>query len=111
MVDSRRTGFNGRRAFYVDEAQALAEADSIARDKQNHGAMAFMELSTEQRKDAGEAIGILSEFNTSLVDSARYYAAYLRAKRGTSPLEMWRIVSTNTSKRNEPIRSKARFQS
>jgi integrase len=81
MVDSRRTGFNGRRAFYVDEAQALVEADSIARDKQNHGAMAFMELSVEQRKDAGEAIGILSEFNKSLVDSARYYAAYLRAKR------------------------------
>jgi len=81
MVDGRRTGFNGRRAFYVDEAEALAEADSIARDKQNHGAMAFIELSAEQRKDAGEAIGILSEFKACLVDSAIYYAAHLRAKR------------------------------
>jgi integrase len=81
MVDSRKAGFNGRRTFYGDEARALAEADSIARDKENHGAMAFVELGPEQRKDAGEAIGILSEFDASLVDAARYYAAYLRAKK------------------------------
>jgi hypothetical protein len=81
MVDSRKTGFNGRRTFYGDEAEALAEADSIARDKENHGAMAFVELGAEHRKDAGEAIGILSEFNASLVDAARYSAAYLCIKQ------------------------------
>jgi integrase len=80
MVDSRKAGFNGRRTFYGDEAEALAQADSIARDKENYGALAFMELDPEQRKDAGEAIGILAEFGASLVDAARHYAGYLRAK-------------------------------
>jgi hypothetical protein len=81
MVDSRKAGFNGRRTFHCDEAEALAEADSIERDKENHGAMAFVELGPGQRKDAGEAIGILSEFDASLVDAARFYAAYLLAKQ------------------------------
>jgi len=81
MVDSRKTGFNGRRTFYATEVEALAEAEQIARDKENHGAFAFMELDAEQRKDAGEAIGILAEFDrTSLVDAARHYADYLRVK-------------------------------
>jgi integrase len=43
--------------------------------------MAFVELSAEQRRDAGEAIGILAEFDASLVDAARYFAVHLRAKR------------------------------
>jgi integrase len=80
MVDSRKTGFNGRRTFFGTEAEALAEAEQIARDKENHGALAFVELDAEQRKDAGEAIGILAEFEASLVDAARHYADVLRAK-------------------------------
>jgi hypothetical protein len=80
MVDSRKTGFNGRRTFFGTEAEALAEAEQIARDKENHGALAFVELGASQRKDAAEAIGILAEFDASLVNAARHYAAVLRAK-------------------------------
>jgi hypothetical protein len=72
MVDSRKASFNGRRTFYSTEAEALAEAEQIARDKENHSALAFVELGSEQRKDAGEAIGILAEFDASLVDAARF---------------------------------------
>ena len=87
----------------------MAEADSISRDKENHGAMAFVELGPEQRKDAGEAIGILSEFDPSLVDAARYYAAYLRAKQKNESAR--NVEDCINSKQNVPIRNEVIFQS
>ena len=56
-VDSRKTGFaKGGRQFWHSEAEALACAEQIARQKENEGASSFAELSPPQRRDAAEAL-------------------------------------------------------
>src|SRR5215472_2769417 len=72
MVDSRRVGFaQGGRTFFETAAEALAEAETLAREWHNEGANAFIELSAAERKDASKALAILAEAgyrSVSLID-------------------------------------------
>src|SRR5271166_1308405 len=73
VVDSRKTGFAaGRREFWDSEAEALASAELIARQKDNEGASSFAELEPAQRRDAAEALALLNDSGT-LLDAARVF--------------------------------------
>jgi integrase len=82
MVDSRRTGFaQGGRTFFSSEAEAIATAEQIARIRENEGAAGFAELSPSERRDASEALAILSGFDATLVDCARHFTGWLISER------------------------------
>jgi integrase len=69
-VDSRKTGFpTGRREFWNTEAEALASAEGIAKQKDAQGAASFAELGPAERRDAAEALAHLNGAG-SLLDAA-----------------------------------------
>jgi site-specific recombinase XerC len=80
-VDSRKTGFPaGRREFWNTPAEALANAEEIARIKDNEGTSSFLELSPGQRRDAAEALAHL-DGNGSLLDAAMLFMRDLHRQR------------------------------
>lgn len=67
IVDARP---EGRREVWRTEAEALASAEAIERQKNNQGALSFAELSSSERRDAAEALALLDGEGT-LLDAAR----------------------------------------
>jgi integrase len=81
-VDSRKTGFaKGGRQFWHSEAEALACAEQIARQKENEGASSFAELSPPQRRDAAEALAHLDGAGTLLDASIAFMRERERRER------------------------------
>jgi integrase len=90
MVDSRRTGFpHSKRSFFATVEEAIRTAETLEIELLNHGRTAFGELSAIGRKDALQAIQIMSEFpDATLVDAAQAYvkAAHAALEAASSPL-------------------------
>jgi integrase len=82
LVDSRKTGFaSGKREFWETEAEALASAEQIARQKNNEATLSFAELAPAQRRDAVEALALLDGTGATLLDAARTYIQELERER------------------------------
>jgi integrase len=91
MVDARKAGFpKGRRSFYETAEGAIGVAEVLETELLNHGTRAFGELSPLQRKDAIDALALLSsspKADATLLEAVRHYVDFLRAeaKRSTGP--------------------------
>src|SRR6516225_6281152 len=74
IVDSRQVGFRaGRREYWHNAAEAIAQAEAIARTRDTEGTSCFYELSPRERRDASEALSLLADYDASLLDAARVY--------------------------------------
>ena len=82
IVDLGLINGNRERHSFASKTEADTFAETKRVERQNEGTAALA-LSTDTRRDAAKAVGILSPYGFSLQQAAEYYAQHVLAYRDT----------------------------